>query len=172
MSIMIAGGFDPLHSGHLDHIKEADLLAMRRGERLLIVLQSDANLIAKKGYCLMPYAERRAVLRALRWPMEVVPNVDDDGTVNASLELYRPNVYAKGGDRTPENMPPSEVETCKRLGIELRYGIGDLLNSSSRLGRNVALALMDKAGCPLSCPARQDIQGKDGQGKRGHNGAE
>lgn len=154
-TVMIAGGFDPLHSGHLDHIERASALA--RGERLLVVLQSDASLVTKKGYCLMPYRERRAVLRALRWPMEVVPNVDDDGTVNASLELYRPDMYVKGGDRTAQNMAPGEIETCARLGIELIYGHGDRLNSSSRLGREVAVALMDNAGCPAECEHRGRI---------------
>lgn len=154
-TVMIAGGFDPLHSGHLDHIERASALA--RGGRLLVVLQSDANLVAKKGYCLLPYSERRAVLRALRWPLEIVPNVDDDGTVNASLALYRPDRYVKGGDRTAQNMAPGEIETCRRLGIELVYGAGDLLGSSSALGRDVALSLMNRAGCPATCEHRRTI---------------
>lgn len=153
--VMIAGGFDPLHSGHLDHIEKAAAL----GDRLIVVLQSDANLIAKKGYCLMPYAERRAVLRALRWPMVVVPNQSQDGTCAEALWQYRPDVFAKGGDRTgPETMPQSELDACVRLNIRLVYGIGDLLNSSSRLGRKVAFALMDKAGCPAECEHRLRIR--------------
>lgn len=155
-TVMIAGGFDPLHVGHLDHIYKACSL----GDRKIVVVQSDRNLIAKKGYVFMPETERMQILEALliTGNFEVVLNTSEDGTACNELERFRPSIYAKGGDRTPETLPPSEIETCKRLGIEIRYGVGDLLGSSSALGRNVALALMDKAGCPATCEHGRKIR--------------
>jgi len=41
-----------------------------------------------------------------------------------ALRKVKPHIFAKGGDRTPENMPTSEVELCKRLGIKIIYGVG------------------------------------------------
>lgn len=162
-TVMIAGGFDRLHPGHYDHIEKASAL----GDRLIVVLQSDRNLIAKKGYYEMTYEDRKAMLLGLKWPMAVVPNQSEDGTCAEALWQYRPDVFAKGGDRTgPEAMPQSELDACIRLNIRLVYGIGDLLGSSSRLARTVMVAMMDRARCPLSCPARQEIQGKDGQEKQ------
>ena len=46
---------------------------------------------------------------------------------------YKPDCFIKGGDRSEETMPIDELETCKRLGIEIIYGVGDLLNSSRGL---------------------------------------
>lgn len=153
-TVMIAGGFDRLHPGHYDHIEKASAL----GDRLIVVLQSDANLLRKKGYYEMTYEDRKAMLEGLKWPMTVVPNQSQDGTCAEALWQYRPDVFAKGGDRTAENMPSSETDTCARLNIRLVYGIGDLLGSSSRLGRDVAMALMRRVGCPAACEHRRKIE--------------
>ncbi len=132
--VFIAGGFDPIHAGHIDHIIKASSL----GNELLVILQNDENLMAKKGYCLVPYEDRYAVLTAIKYVNMVVKNIDKDGTCAKTIEnLVSSNikldVFAKGGDRTPENMPQNEIDICQRLGIEIVYGCGDLINSSSNL---------------------------------------
>lgn len=48
--VLIAGGFDPIHSGHIDHITKARGL----GDELIVILQTDENLLKKKGWCLLP----------------------------------------------------------------------------------------------------------------------
>ena len=61
MVIVIAtGGFDPIHSGHINYFKEAAKL----GDRLLVGLNSDAWLRRKKGRAFMPYVERAKIGRA------------------------------------------------------------------------------------------------------------
>jgi cytidyltransferase-like protein len=132
--VFIAGGFDPIHAGHIDHIIKASSL----GDELLVILQNDDNLINKKGYRLVPYHDRYAVLNAIKYVGRVVSNIDEDGTCAKTIEyIVKSNVkldiFAKGGDRTSENMPQNELDICKRLGIEIAYGCGDLLNSSSNL---------------------------------------
>ena len=132
--VFIAGGFDPIHAGHIDHIVKASIL----GNELLVILQNDDNLIAKKGYCLVPYHDRCAVLNAIEYVDKVVRNIDEDGTCAKTIEHIvssniKLDIFAKGGDRTPENMPQNEIDVCKRLGIEIVYGCGDLMNSSSNL---------------------------------------
>ncbi len=132
--VFIAGGFDPIHAGHIDHIIKARSL----GTELLVILQNDENLIAKKGYCLVPYNDRRAVLSAIKYVDRVVKNIDKDGTCAKTIEKIvssniKLDIFAKGGDRTAANMPQNELDVCQRLGIEIVYGCGDLLNSSSNL---------------------------------------
>ena len=43
--IVVSGGFDPLHSGHLAYINKASLL----GDYLVVALNSDNWLTEKKG---------------------------------------------------------------------------------------------------------------------------
>ncbi len=53
----------------------------------------------------MPIAERIEILKALRCVDEVIPTVDKEGTQAETLKMVRPDIFAKSGDRTPDNMP-------------------------------------------------------------------
>jgi D-beta-D-heptose 7-phosphate kinase/D-beta-D-heptose 1-phosphate adenosyltransferase len=142
--VIIAGGFDPLHLGHLDHIKKAKML----GDRLVAITHPDAILIQKKGYYLLPLAHRVEILKALKWVDKVIVSIDEDGTVAKTLEEIRgitegELIFAKGGDRTPDNMPQNEVETCEKLGIKITYGVGNKLASSQDIAGNLIKQLRE-----------------------------
>lgn len=136
--VCTAGGFDPIHRGHLDHLRKARAL----GDKLIVITHPDEILIAKKGYCFMPLADRIEILEGLRWVNEVIISIDSDGTVAKTLEMIKQNtegelIFAKGGDRTQGNMPRNEIEACGRLGIKIVYGIGDKLDSSQDIIKRV-----------------------------------
>jgi len=135
--VLVSGKFDPPHQGHIDHILKASKLA----ERILVVAQSDEGVISKKGKCYIPCWARMILLEGILYHYnldgKVVEGVDPDGGSCNSLRLYRPNIFAKGGDRTIYNMPKDELELCKSLGIELVFGVGDLLNSSSSINEGM-----------------------------------
>lgn len=95
--VAVAGGFDPLHAGHVDHIRRASKL----GHRLVVIVSPDRALHAKKGYVFLPLWQRMEILRGLRWVDDVVVSVDDDGTVASTLEQLRPAIFAKGGVLPP-----------------------------------------------------------------------
>ena len=140
-TVMVAGKFDPLHDGHIHHIKEAAKL----GDYLYVVTHSDDVLRRIKGRVNIPYWARadiaKGVLKQYGIAGGVFCSVDDDGTVIKTLEYLKPSIFAKGGDRTPDNMPFAEIEVCKRIECELVYGIGDLINSSSKImGNNLRAA--------------------------------
>ena len=139
--VAISGGFDPIHPGHTRYIDEA--LAL--GDLLIVILTRDDQLVTKKGYYALSYDERKEVLE---WGLskqsksyQIVPNLDKDITSNSSLDEYRPNIFAKGGNDWEEcNLPEREV--CRKLGIKLIFGVGGLkkINSSREIigrGRNV-----------------------------------
>lgn len=129
--IAISGGFDPIHSGHVDYIEDA-----ARFGRVMVVLNTDEWLIRKKGYVFQKWADRAKILRAMTDVFEVIPAEDDDGTVCKSLELYRPDMFGNGGDRTNKNTP--EMQTCLEYGITMRFGLGGKkTQSSSELVKNV-----------------------------------
>ena len=131
--VIVAGGFDPIHSGHIDHIKKATLL----GDVLMVITHRDQTLSEKKGFCLLPIADRFAVLKELRSVHRVVEAIDTDGTVAETLRKYRPDIFAKGGDRDASSMPENELKVCDEIGCQIFYGIGDLLNSSTDLVRTL-----------------------------------
>ena len=59
--VAVSGGYDPIHIGHLRNIQEACKL----GDRLIVILTRDDQLIEKKGYVFMAYAERKEILEGI-----------------------------------------------------------------------------------------------------------
>jgi glycerol-3-phosphate cytidylyltransferase len=123
--VAVSGGFDPVHIGHIRYLKEAKKL----GDKLLVILNTDDFLIRKKGKPFMVFTERKEILEAIRWVDEVVPSVDNDQTVCQSLRYYKPDIFAKGGDRTISNIP--EKDTCTEIGIKMVFGVGGTKIQSS-----------------------------------------
>lgn len=79
----------------------------------------------------MPFSERKQILQELKCVDIVVDSVDIDQTVARTLEQIHPDIFAKGGDRTIDNVPREEIDTCRRLGIKLVCGAGgDRVHSS------------------------------------------
>ena len=128
--VVVSGGFDPVHSGHIKLIKQARLL----GDMLIVGINSDEWLARKKGQAFMPWQERLCVLNNLKQVDEVYTFDDEDGTACHLLQQVRahyPNakiIFANGGDRTKENIPEMSVN-----GVEFVFGVGgeDKANSSS-----------------------------------------
>jgi len=132
--VVVSGGFDPIHSGHLAMLREASGM----GDKLIVGLNSDAWLTRKKGKPFMDIRERRAVLESIRWVDEVWEFDDSDGTACDLLYRVReqynyPITFANGGDRNETNNAEASVPN-----INFVYGVGgsNKRNSSSWLLRN------------------------------------
>ena len=118
--VAVSGGFDPLHMGHIKYLKKAKSL----GDELVVILNTDDFLKKKKGYVFMPYIERKQILQSIKYVDRVIRCVDKDQTVARTLELLRPHIFAKGGDRTIENIPEAEIDICRKLGVKVVLGVG------------------------------------------------
>jgi len=126
--VLVSGGFDPLHVGHVDLLTQAG-----QHGRVLVALNSDAWLMRKKGYAFMPWGERAAILKALACVDNVVAfNDDDDSAADAILQC-QPAFFAKGGDRTLVTLPVQEIKACEEVGAKILCGLGTKIQSSSRL---------------------------------------
>jgi cytidyltransferase-like protein len=137
--VCTSGGFDPLHCGHVRGIREAAGLA----KFLLVIVNGDGFLNRKKGFAFMPHQERMEIVNAIRGVRFVVPWDDGTQTVCGALEIIRPKIFAKGGDRIAGNVP--EEETCKRIGCKIVYGVGGgKIQSSQALTEKVAQQYADK----------------------------
>ena len=132
ITVAVSGGFDPLNGrGHITHLQEARKL----GDRLVVILSRNDQLTAKgnkPGGTFYPDIEDRiAIISECRSVDEVVLNVDEDGTCAETLRKIKPQIFAKGGDRTPNNMPQNELDTCKEIGCFIVYDVGDPKRTSS-----------------------------------------
>ena len=126
-TVMVSGGFDPIHSGHVRMILDA----ANYGD-VIVVANSDDWLLRKKGYFFMDWDERSEILASIKGVTSVTFVDDSDNTVCEAIERIRPDFFANGGDRKTENTP--EMDLCNSLGVTLLWDIGgEKIQSSSDL---------------------------------------
>ena len=125
--VAVSGGFDPVHVGHVRMIAEAANYGA-----VIVIANSDAWLMRKKGYIFMTWEERQEILYSLKGVADVLEAKDDDGSVCETLRKLKPDIFANGGDRKDSNTP--EVALCQELGIEMLWNVGGgKIQSSSEL---------------------------------------
>jgi len=133
--VLVTGGFDPLHSGHIAYFKAAREL----GDHLVVGINSDEWLTRKKGRPFMPLEERAAIVKELECVDEVIAfNDDDNSACNAIMQVLQTKgsswkvVFANGGDRTNTTTPEYKVYG-KHTDVRFAFGVGgeDKKNSSS-----------------------------------------
>jgi len=131
-TVLVTGGFDPLHSGHLKYFNAAKDL----GHRLVVGVNSDAWLARKKGRCFMPITERMALVQNLRMVDQCIVFDDSDGSacdaIRQVLEQHPQDqvIFANGGDRAIDNIPETVI-TDPRLEFRFEVGGTHKANSSS-----------------------------------------
>ena len=122
--IIVSGGFDPVHKGHIRMFREAANL----GANVIIGLNSDEWLTRKKGKPFMGWDERAEILESCKFVNQVLSMDDDDDTATDIIKqvanMYEGyNIYfANGGDRGKGNVP--ELDICKDWNVTMLWGIG------------------------------------------------
>lgn len=132
--VIVTGGFDPIHSGHIAYIEAAREL----GDMLVVGPNSDRWLERKKGRAFMSYEERAAILRAINGVDHVMSYNDDCNDSSDLIEIVDkryPNshiVFANGGDRDQHNVAEQKLLT-KMSNLSFAFGVGgDSKANSSR----------------------------------------
>lgn len=128
--VVVSGGFDPVHIGHVRLFHEAKKL----GDELVVILNNDNWLHKKKKLIFMPEKERRELIEAFRDVDRVVmtshPKNPKDMSVCKELARVRPDIFANGGDRTPQDARTAtsslnpEQMLCRKLGIDMAFNVG------------------------------------------------
>lgn len=139
--VAISGGFDPIHIGHIRLINEAKAL----GNELVVIMNNDHWLRAKKGYIFMPQKERKELLMALSAVDNVIytshtktTNYKDPigRSVVNELKKLKPDIFANGGDRFLDDIPENKL--CRKLGIKMVFNVGKggkIQSSSDLVGK-------------------------------------
>lgn len=128
--ILATGGFDPVHSGHVEYLSAARAL----GDKLVVGLNSDYWLKRKKGRSFMPWGERARILEALKPVDHVLEFNDNDGTaceaISRVVDIFGNCVFVNGGDRTSENIPEQDkfVDDSR---VEFAFGVGSEIKKNS-----------------------------------------
>ena len=129
--VLVTGGFDPIHSGHIAYFEAARKL----GDKLIVGVNSDAWLTRKKGRPFLPNWERVNIINNLKMVDQVITFDDSDGSaidaiskIKAMYPYKHQLIFANGGDRTKDNIPEMVFDD-----VEFVFGVGgeSKLNSSS-----------------------------------------
>ena len=135
--IILSGGFDPIHKGHIRMFKEASLNGM-----VVAGLKTDEWLIRKKGKFFVPFVERKEILESIKY-IDLVKSFDDSDDTACNLIHKIDNEFSdkyniffgNGGDRTNQTTP--EIKFCNDNNIDLIWGLGGgKIQSSSDLLKN------------------------------------
>ena len=128
--ILVSGGFDPIHSGHIKLINEAN----KHGD-VIVLLNSDKWLRNKKGKEFLNFYERKIIMSNIKGVINVIEFDDSDKTcidgIKKAKSLYKNSIikFANGGDRNNETTP--EKEFCDKNDIDTLFGIGGNNKSNS-----------------------------------------
>lgn len=139
--VMVSGGFDPVHIGHVRMFQEAKKL----GDELIVLLNNDNWLKLKKGYVFMEQHERKEIIEAFESVDRVIISNHEENTkdisISRELRLIKPHIFAKGGDRNVGNIPTPEVLVCNEIGCQIvnDIGFGGKVQSSSDLVKRSTL---------------------------------
>tara|TARA_B100001250_G_scaffold407367_1_gene427998 strand:+ start:1605 stop:2051 length:447 start_codon:yes stop_codon:yes gene_type:complete len=128
--ILVSGGFDPIHSGHIKLINEAN----KYGD-VVVLLNSDEWLKNKKGKAFLPMSERKIIMQNIKGVIDVIEFDDSDQTCIDGIKIAKSRFknnfikFANGGDRNNDTTP--EKEFCENNNIETLFGIGGTNKSNS-----------------------------------------
>ena len=137
-AIIVSGYFNPIHKGHLEYFNNAKSLA----DELFVIVNSDLQRGLKGSKEFQKEEERLFIVQNIKAVDKAFISIDKDRTVCASIkEIYQKFNkeydfgFANGGDQDNNSIP--EAPTCKECGIQLIDGLGDKIQSSSWLLKNI-----------------------------------
>ena len=136
-AIIVSGYFNPIHKGHIEYFKNAKQLA----NKLFVIVNSDYQRSLKGSKKFQDEEERMIIVSNIKSVDKVILSIDKDRTVCKTLNqifndfgyLYELS-FANGGDQNNETIPERDI--CEKVGIKLIDGLGEKIQSSSRILEN------------------------------------
>ena len=133
--VIASGYFNPVHKGHIDYLKRSKGL----GDELFVIVNNDYQRALKGSIDFMKEDERLEIVSNLKSVDWAIIAIDKDREVAKTIKLiydsnkddYNKFIFSNGGDQTTHSI--SEKSICDKLGIEMIFGLGDKIQSSSWL---------------------------------------
>ena len=134
--VIASGYFNPVHKGHIEYLTKSKEL----GDRLFVIVNNDKQREMKGSKEFMNEDERKLVIETLKpvdWAVVAIDkdNRQVDKSIKMIYELYKDEfqnfIFSNGGDQTQFTI--AEGKICSELGIEMVFGLGDKIQSSSWL---------------------------------------
>ena len=130
--VLVTGGFDPIHSGHISYFNNAKEFS----NRLIVGINSDEWLVRKKGQYFLPWKERAKIIGSLRMVDDVISYNDEDNSSSEAIEkclkISKKVIFCNGGDRKNNNILEMDVfKNNPRVQFKFSVGGDDKINSSS-----------------------------------------
>jgi len=137
--VIVSGYFNPIHEGHLEYLNRSKAL----GDSLYVIINNDLQRELKGSKPFLSENQRRTILKNIKAVDDVIIAIDENKFVDKTLELiykeeahkYDRILFTNGGDQTAETI--GERGVCERLGIEMVFGLGDKIQSSSWLLKDI-----------------------------------
>ncbi len=134
--VIASGYFNPIHKGHIEYLNRSKAI----GDFLFVIVNNDYQRRMKGSKEFMSEDERLIVVSNIKSVDEAMISIDENSRlVEKSIEFiynqlshkFDKVIFTNGGDQTQHTI--GEKEICERLGIELVFGLGDKIQSSSWL---------------------------------------
>lgn len=137
--VICSGYFNPIHKGHIEYLRRSKEL----GDFLYVIVNNDYQREMKGSRPFIEAEERKLIVESLKFVDKVMVAIDDEKTVNRSIKWivmsigkeFNRYIFANGGDQNRSTV--GETQLCEELGIELADGLGDKIQSSSSLLKNL-----------------------------------
>lgn len=136
--VMASGYFNPVHKGHIEYLIRSKEL----GDELFVIVNNDSQREQKGSKEFMNQYERKFIIETLKPVDRAFVALDSDRMCNKTIKMiynmyvnkFDKFIFTNGGDQTAETI--GERAICEELGIEMVFGLGDKIQSSSWLLKN------------------------------------
>ena len=131
--VVVSGYFNPIHRGHIEYFRLAKEFA--QDGKLIVIVNNDFQAKLKKNYSFIPEKDRLEIIKSIKYVDHALLSIDTDRTVCKTLEMISKEIpvvthFANGGDVTVDSPCPEEA-VCRENCINMVYGLGDKIQSSS-----------------------------------------
>ncbi len=137
-AVIVSGYFNPIHRGHIEYLHNSK----KHGDILFVIVNNDIQRSLKGSKAFQDEQERFLIVENLKVVDKVFLSIDQDRTVIESIKFIFSKfssefdfAFANGGDQNNESIPERII--CEELGIDLIDGLGEKIQSSSWLLKNV-----------------------------------
>jgi cytidyltransferase-like protein len=134
--VIASGYFNPIHKGHIEYLNRSKSI----GDFLFVIVNNDYQRLMKGSKEFMSEDERLIVVNNIKAVDEAMIAIDENSRlVEASVEFiytqmgskFDKVIFSNGGDQNANTI--GEKDICTKLGIEMVFGLGDKIQSSSWL---------------------------------------